>query len=86
MEQSGQEVEVKQPVKNWQQYAECSGLDTSLFFDSNKKGEQDAKLVCGQCAVRQACLEYAIENLEYGVWGGTTERERGRMKRNRRIA
>jgi WhiB family redox-sensing transcriptional regulator len=35
--------------------------------------------------VRHACLEHALANRErVGVWGGTTERERRRIVRQRR--
>ena len=30
----------------------------------------EAREICGRCPVRAACLAYAIENEEYGVWGG----------------
>ena len=34
------------------------------------------------CDVRLDCLEYALANSErYGVWGGLTERERTRLRR-----
>jgi WhiB family redox-sensing transcriptional regulator len=36
------------------------------------------------CPVRVECLEYAIANSEdYGVWGGTTEKERVKIRRSR---
>ena len=45
----------------------------------------EAKAICAQCPVRQACLEYALTNRERdGVWGGATERERRRIIRQRR--
>lgn len=31
-----------------------------------------------------ACREWAIENKEFGVWGGTTEKERKRIRRMRK--
>jgi WhiB family redox-sensing transcriptional regulator len=35
--------------------------------------------------VREACLEFALANREReGIWGGTTERERRRIHRQRR--
>jgi WhiB family redox-sensing transcriptional regulator len=41
--------------------------------------------VCGTCDVRIACLEHALASREKeGVWGGTTERERRRIIRQRR--
>ena len=36
-----------------------------------------AKAVCVGCAVRTECLADALDNrVEFGVWGGMTERER----------
>jgi len=35
--------------------------------------------------VTTSCLEYALEhNLEHGVWGGTSERARRKLRRLRR--
>jgi len=36
--------------------------------------------------VSDACLQYALdERVDHGVWGGTSERERRRMLRRRRV-
>lgn len=36
---------------------------------------------CNQCPVRRKCLEWALTVSEQGVWGGTTEPQRERIKR-----
>jgi WhiB family redox-sensing transcriptional regulator len=37
--------------------------------------------------MKAPCLEYAMENhMDHGVWGGTAERERRRLHRQRRRA
>lgn len=37
------------------------------------------------CAVREACLEYAMRtNERFGVWGGLSEQERAVLRRERR--
>jgi WhiB family redox-sensing transcriptional regulator len=42
-------------------------------------------MVCHGCDVRISCLEHALASREkVGVWGGTTERERRRLIRQRR--
>lgn len=41
-----------------------------------------AKDVCKGCPYIQECLIWALERDEPGVWGGTSENERRRMKRN----
>jgi WhiB family redox-sensing transcriptional regulator len=44
-----------------------------------------ARKICAQCNVSAQCLEYALANqVEHGVWGGTSERERRRLQRTRR--
>jgi WhiB family redox-sensing transcriptional regulator len=43
--------------------------------------------VCRGCEVREQCLEYALINGEkFGIWGGLSERERRRIRRQRTIA
>jgi len=40
--------------------------------------------VCRGCVVREDCLEYALANGEkFGIWGGLSERERRRLRRQR---
>jgi len=37
--------------------------------------------------VREDCLEYALQNGEkFGIWGGMSERERRRIRRQRALA
>jgi WhiB family redox-sensing transcriptional regulator len=43
-----------------------------------------AKTVCRGCPVRTECLADALDNrVEFGVWGGLTERERRALLRRR---
>ena len=43
-----------------------------------------AKAVCVGCGVRTECLADALDNrVEFGVWGGMTERERRALLRRR---
>ena len=71
----------------WHNRAACKGLDPSIFFPAteDEADAEQAKEVCMQCPVREACLEYALSVREKdGVWGGRTERERRRIIRQRR--
>ncbi|WP_016881504.1 MULTISPECIES: WhiB family transcriptional regulator [unclassified Rhodococcus (in: high G+C Gram-positive bacteria)] len=64
----------------------CLGADTGMFFSPTGEGrkardrrENAAKTLCAQCPVIDACRNYALTAGEtYGVWGGTTEKERRR--------
>lgn len=63
----------------------CHGV-TPLFYPDRHSGEvMEAKNLCFQCPFQRECLEWALENNEkHGVWGGTSERERRKIKRARR--
>lgn len=38
---------------------------------------REAKKICGACPVIEKCLRWALDTRQpYGIWGGTTERER----------
>ena len=71
----------------WRKHAACRGLDVEVFYpvSDEEADAAEAKLICAQCPVRQACLEHALAAREReGIWGGTTERERRRLVRQRR--
>jgi WhiB family redox-sensing transcriptional regulator len=71
----------------WQQFANCLGVDPDLFFPERGASTREAKEVCRGCVVRDDCLEYALTNSEkFGIWGGMSERERRRIRRQRSVA
>ncbi len=75
------------PLTNqpWRQHSACKGVDPDIFYPVSEEEAEVAKAVCGQCPVRQPCLEFALTTRERdGVWGGATEKERRRMLRQRR--
>jgi WhiB family transcriptional regulator, redox-sensing transcriptional regulator len=66
----------------WAVFAACRGADSDLFFPLSKDHEMQAVTICGTCPVLDDCLDYAVEAGErFGVWGGTTERQRRRLLR-----
>lgn len=68
----------------WQMFASCLGVDPDLFFPERGASTKEAKSICQGCVVREDCLEYAIANGEkFGIWGGLSERERRRIRRQR---
>lgn len=67
---------------NWQERSLCAQTDPEAFFPEKGGSTRDAKRVCMACEVRVQCLEYALEHDErFGIWGGLSERERRRVKR-----
>jgi WhiB family redox-sensing transcriptional regulator len=70
--------------ENWQDDANCLGVDPDLFFPERGASTREAKEVCRGCVVREQCLEFALQNGEkFGIWGGLSERERRRIRRQR---
>jgi WhiB family redox-sensing transcriptional regulator len=66
----------------WVVFAACADVVTDIFFNPDPVDERAALALCATCPVRDECLDYALEARErYGVWGGTTEKERRRLVR-----
>ena len=69
----------------WMNQGKCREVSWDIFFPRHGKGVILAQEICAACPVSQECLEYALENhIDHGVWGGCSERERGRILRRRR--
>jgi WhiB family redox-sensing transcriptional regulator len=67
---------------SWQDRALCAQTDPEAFFPEKGGSTREAKRVCRTCEVRAECLDYALEHDErFGIWGGLSERERRRLKR-----
>ncbi len=67
---------------SWQDRALCAQTDPEAFFPEKGGSTREAKKVCRTCEVRAECLDYALEHDErFGIWGGLSERERRRLKR-----
>ncbi len=66
----------------WQEEALCAQTDPEAFFPEKGGSTREAKRVCQGCTVRTECLEYALGNDErFGIWGGLSERERRKLRR-----
>ena len=69
--------------QDWRVSAACRGDDPDELFVRGAE-QRKAKLVCVACPVRTECLAEALDNrIEFGVWGGMTERERRALLRRR---
>jgi WhiB family redox-sensing transcriptional regulator len=72
---------------DWRQRSACRDTDPDLFFPIGSTGIavdqiEAAKVVCRGCEVQPACLEFALAtNQEAGVWGGTSEDERRKLRK-----
>jgi WhiB family redox-sensing transcriptional regulator len=73
----------------------CSETAPDAFFpedlDPDSRGahkaayrmERQARAICNACPYKQRCLDYALTHRGIsGIWGGTTDIERGRLRRS----
>lgn len=68
----------------WMDQAACRHIDADLFFPARGESLEAAIAVCTECPVRAHCLAYALTNGErYGVWGGTSEKQRRQIRAER---
>lgn len=69
----------------WMAEGNCRNYPPAMFFPSDGVGVDRARAICKGCPVTGTCLEYALaENIEHGVWGGCSERERRRILKRRK--
>jgi WhiB family redox-sensing transcriptional regulator len=74
-------------VAAWRERSACRDSDPDVFFPVGSTGtalEQiaTAKRICRACQAVSECLEFALAtNQEAGIWGGTTEEERRKLRK-----
>ena len=68
-------------ISDWPSLAACQSGDPDALFVQGAE-QNVAKRICRSCPVRYECLADALDNrIEFGVWGGMTERERRALLR-----
>lgn len=78
----------------------CVGQDSEIWFpiaDKSEPGQfsqnyrkaqanvQKAKQICETCDIKIECLSYALYHEIFGIWGGATERERHKIRKQLNI-
>ncbi|MFF0740639.1 WhiB family transcriptional regulator [Streptomyces sp. NPDC004111] len=72
-----------QKQENWAARAKCRTVDADALF-AEGAAQNAGTQVCTACPVRTECLAHALDQrIEYGIWGGMTERERRALLRRR---
>lgn len=62
----------------------CQGHDYLFFPSTNDPADvADAKALCADCPTRLPCLDHALTYEEAGIWGGTTQYERRKIRGRR---
>jgi WhiB family redox-sensing transcriptional regulator len=78
---------VEWDTDDWRQASACRNTEPDLFFPVGTTGTaieqiEAAKRVCRSCEGIEPCLEFALTtNQESGVWGGTSEEERRKLRK-----
>ncbi len=69
--------------RTWTKQAACrKGNPDDLFVQG--AAQHQAKVICQSCPVKTECLADALDNrIEFGVWGGMTERARRALLKRR---
>lgn len=71
---------------SWMARGLCREIAPAVFFPSDGVGVDRARKICVNCPVKAPCLEFALDQrIDHGVWGGTSERERRRILKRRRL-
>ena len=72
----------------WRTRSACRDSDPDGFFPIGITGTaleqiETARRICTACTVAHDCLEFALAtNQEAGIWGGTTEEERRKLRKS----
>jgi len=67
---------------DWMLDAECTRAKPELFYpEPAGRSVTEAKAVCARCTVIAECLAFALahDELNFGVWGGKSAKERQRL-------
>lgn len=81
-----------EPGTGWQAQGACLDHPEVDFFPARGQSAGPAKLVCADCPVKAECLAHALGDNplgiveKIGVWGGTSERERRKLRKARRVS
>ena len=69
-------------IDEWASAAKCRDMGDFMFPDALH--QKTVRKLCSGCPVRYNCLAEALDGrIEWGVWGGMTERERRSILRRR---
>lgn len=76
--------------ESWWETAACQDAEPDVFFPVSAQDQISRRVAltfCGRCAVRDACLQVALEDRSLiGIWGGTDEAQRTQLRRRQLVA
>lgn len=63
----------------------CLDKNTELFFSKEESEIREALMICMSCVQREPCLQYALGIKVEGIWGGTTDQMRSRIRKQKNL-
>lgn len=68
--------------------AKCANIDTEIFYPPQEKFDLEGERyirerLCGNCPVKEACLEWALVHERFGIFGGTSPHRRRFIRKAR---
>ena len=74
-------IPLPEPRSSWAAKARCRSADPDELFVRGA-AQRKAAAICRQCPVILQCAVDALDNeVEFGVWGGMTERQRRALRK-----
>jgi len=67
----------------------CATVGGDYWFPDKESGginqteAKIAKTICGSCIHKRECAEWGIRNEQHGIWGGLSDLDRRRIRRER---
>ena len=76
-------IEKEEIDYTWQKDGNCKNYPVELFFPPKGTNKIDPKVIelCSKCPVQNQCYEHAVRHELYGIWAGTSEKERKFIRR-----
>lgn len=79
-----------EPRPDWRDHAACLDKDPENWFPVSELESgialahiESVKAICSGCPVIDSCLLWALNTQQqFGIWGGTTPKERANLKRS----
>lgn len=68
------------PYPEFDDGAVCTQTDMELFFPEKGVNASGARRLCARCPFLDPCYQYALHQNVAGVWGGTTYRQRRKLR------
>lgn len=75
-------------IQRWMKDAACKGNTEANWFPEHgvSKAVHLAYRICEQCAVKEECLNYAVQYPDLqGIWGGKSPRQRRHIRMGRTV-